>query len=100
MQYHAPKKLVFKNTISLQIKLFRFTGNDKEHFQKKQNYSPTMRQTSTFYRRMTIQKGPEFLSKQPKLALDFDPHIKFIMAGDVIILLRFTLRPLIWGSAI
>jgi glycosyltransferase involved in cell wall biosynthesis len=35
-----------------------------------------------FIARLTVQKGPEYFVRAAKIAADFDPELRFIMAGD------------------
>lgn len=55
-----------------------------EHEDYKMDESRFQRRTKNvlFIARLTVQKGPEYFVRAAKLALEFDPDLRFIMAGD------------------
>ncbi|MBU0581206.1 MAG: glycosyltransferase family 4 protein [Candidatus Margulisbacteria bacterium] len=57
-------------------------GINKEDYKRKEPEWPNQSKVVLFLARMTLQKGPEYFLHAAKLALQFDPEIKFIMAGE------------------
>lgn len=66
-----PNKII---PIHLAIENEEYNLQDKSDFKKGK--------TVLFIARLTIQKGPEYFIKAAKIASDFDPELRFIMAGD------------------